>query len=210
MNSPTKIFYTKIHSIGIFFLSFPIVFLLNSCLFSNCNEVQLSKDDKTWIQCYGNVDTILFTSNYSNVDTFVLEEKYDAYTTCSKFELGPDVYNYIGIDYSKLSNSKKSSQHIYIGIDKDFSHGEGRECIKSFQIYDLNASFDSLNKRNLNIKWVEFPRLSKNKIKSMNFEVGDEFSGTSEDIKSFVWSKKYGLLRYELKTGEIFSLTSLN
>lgn len=69
--------------------------ILHSC-FSNCNEIKLSNDDREWSKCYQKANKLIFLSDLNHRDTLVLKDRYEDYTTCSKFELGPNVYNYLG------------------------------------------------------------------------------------------------------------------
>lgn len=188
-----------------------VIFLLvtlQSC-FSNCNEIKLTKADKVWLKPYSTVDTILFKSDKNRIDTFALNANdriYEGYTTCSKFELGPNIYNYSGISFRSNKHHGSSSCRLSIQVTKDHQEPTDLECIKEFEIFDLNASF--VNDLDSSLK-MEYLTLSINnrKTKTYFFTLGDNFSNNySGNVMSFNWSKKYGLVRYVLFTGETYNL----
>ena len=97
---------------------FFLILLLYSCLFSNCNEINLSSKDREWINLYDSIDTLVFNSENNKEQIFILKDKYNDYTTCSKFELGPDVYNYVGIEFWDSLNNFA----ISLNLSKDLFH----------------------------------------------------------------------------------------
>lgn len=180
---------------------------LQSCLFSNCNEIELSKDDRNWANCYQGINSLVFSNDSNEQAKFNLKSEYEDYTTCSKFELGPDVYNYYGLEFSQVGKSNKLNNKICINLDRDFEHGADKECIKSFQVLDLGSSFDNTVDTMLVVKYIDLPTFSSHPIKTYYFEVGDSFSDKSTDyVRSFYWSRQFGLVQYELINGEIYKL----
>ncbi len=192
--------------ITIFLLYVFGLFTLQSCLFSNCNEISLSEEERKWVEFYEKSDTLIFSNNEDVRDIFVLSKKYEDYTTCSKIELGPDVYNYLGITFLETGKPNKRSNKINISLKKDFQHIANNEFIKSFQVFDLRSSFDNPEDTALVTEYIDLQGL-KSRIKTYFFKVGDSFSdNTNNKIRSYNWSKKFGLVKYVLKNGQTFHL----
>lgn len=85
------------------------------------------------------------------------------------------------------------------------------ECIKSFQVYDLYASVDSITDKNLVIEYINLPAISNKPIKTYRFVVGDGFSDKeSQKVESFNWSKQFGVVKYVIKfVNEEYYLNSI-
>ena len=183
---------------------YPVVFItgLQSCLFSNCNEIKLSKEDKSWMAPYNNVESVVFKSDQNNLDTFFFKERSESYTTCTKIELGPNIYNSSGMSFQSKNTSKKSPKGFYIGLTKDYFHELPSGCIIDLDVFDLNLHFDSI--KDLNFEIVVNLH---NQRKYYTIRESRE-SGQNTTIKSYNWSKKSGLMRYEMNTGEFFHLIS--
>lgn len=179
---------------------FILILFLNSCLFSNCNEINLSSKDKQWINLYESIDTLIFQTENKKEQIFILKDKYNDYTTCSKFELGPDVYNYIGIEFWDSINDFT----ISINLSKDYNHNTKYNTDYYLSVTDLHSTFDSATYHQLNIQNIYLPN-KKKLFKTYFFETGDKLSNNnSKIVKSFNWSEKFGLLKYENKKGEVF------
>lgn len=179
---------------------FFLILLLYSCLFSNCNEINLSSKDREWINLYDSIDTLVFNSENNKEQIFILKDKYNDYTTCSKFELGPDVYNYVGIEFWDSLNNFA----ISLNLSKDLFHNTKNNTDYSLSVSDLNSTFDSTSFHELKIQNIKFPNKKKS-FKTFYFETGDKLSNNnSKIVKSFNWSEKFGLLKYENKKGEVF------
>lgn len=178
--------------------------LLQSC-FSNCNEIKLSQDDRSWITPYLNIKSVIFKSDQNNQDTFFLKEKYEDYTTCSKFELGPNIYNYAAITFESKNTPKSLKKKFSVGIEKDHSHELPSECLIRLSLLDLDSRFDNLKDSLLIFETITNPYNGRN-YKTLRFTRGDRFTSTPSRIRSYNWSKEDGLIRYEMASGEEFYL----
>jgi hypothetical protein len=178
--------------------------LLQSC-FSNCNEIKLSQADKSWIAPYSQTKSVIFKSDGNNQDTFFLKDKYEDYTTCSKFELGPNVYNYAAITFESKNVPKSLNKKFSVRIEKDYSHESLSECIIGLSIFDLDSRFDNLKDSKLIFEKITNPYDGRN-YNTFKFTRGDRFTSTPSRIKSYNWSKEEGLISYEMASGEIFYL----
>lgn len=185
-----------------------LLMTLQSC-FSNCNEIKLTRADKVWLKPYLSVDTLLFRSDKNNIDTFYIESNnriHEGYTTCSKFELGPDIYNYSGVSFQSKKCHGSSTCYFSIGLTKEYQKPTELECVKDFDAFDLNAHFVSDLDSSLKVEYVRLPMNNK-KTKTFFFQLGDDFTNDyAGKVTSFNWSKKYGLVRYVLFTGETYLL----
>jgi uncharacterized protein YneR len=169
----------------------------------------LTKADKVWLKPYLTVDTVLFKSDKNRIDTFALDAKdgiYEDYTTCSKFELGPNTYNYSGASLQSKERHGSGNRGFSIGITKDHQEISDLECIKNVQVFDFYADFVYESDTNLKVEYLSVP-LNHKRTKTYFFEMGDQFSGSHKSkIISCNWSKKCGLVRYVLFTGEVYDL----
>ena len=66
-----------------------LFWVLNSCVFSNCEKLNLSDADIEWFSCYEEGQTLYFENQYGQVDTLVVFTSKVYYSQCNKFELDP-------------------------------------------------------------------------------------------------------------------------
>lgn len=182
-----------------------LLIVLQSCLFSNCNEILLTPKDKSWLRAYEKSDTIIFKGNRNGADTLLLDREssfYDGFTTCSKIELGPNTYNYSDVSLRLMNKQKSYNRSVFVSISKDHQDAGEKECIKEFTVFNADGGFVEESDSTL---VVEYITLSWNKEEIKTFLFTDMTS--SSPVYSFNWNKKYGLVRYEMDSGEVFELT---
>lgn len=178
--------------------------LLQSC-FSNCNEIKLSPKNKLWLKPYTKTEFVIFKSNKNSLDTFHLKDSYTDYTTCSKFELGPNIYNYAGIRFESKQKIKTFKRHFSVSLDKNYSNESTDECSIILSVFDLDSRFDSNEDSLFVFEHIKNPYTGK-AYHALKFNRGDRFTSTPSYITSYLWDQKEGLISYELSSGEIFYL----
>lgn len=177
-----------------------VCFLFHSCFFYNCKKEELTERELSWFDVYRLNDTLIFQSNLLSLDSVIVFKK-DLYNTdCNKLERGfiqEHVYN---LQLHFISNNKEKE---YNTISMEFRKINDSPCLKCFRVMDLWGYYDSEKAPLLNNEI----RINNKEYKTYYFEKG-EFANSfgNENIKSFHWSDKYGLVRYSKKTGEVYTL----
>lgn len=177
--------------------------LLNSCLFSGCKKVNLTKSEKSWFNAYKLKQIVIFKSNLGNVDTFFVKQKFLTYTSCSKLERGPSQYEIISINLLNKKNKSNNTVDVNIEFSKSYQDSLSIPCIKYFRVYDLTGGYESIEDTLIykSIIW------QNKKYNSLFFKFGSTLTSEyASKIESFNWTKELGLLRYTTFKGEVFEL----
>lgn len=177
---------------------FILGFLLNACVFSNCETIDLTKEEKSYFDTFQTNKTLKFKNKILNSTIiFNIDFKIMEYSTCSKIEIGPFVNQYFNIQYeSNISDSNWLTQFsIYFEKEK-----KQKKCFKEFRCLDFYTNFyDETDK----LKWIEF----KNKPLQVLFLDKHKFKEQPNNyVKAIYWSKKYGLVRFDTFDGQYFEL----
>ena len=176
--------------------------LFHSCFFDNCKKQELTLDEKSWFKPYHLYDTIIFKSDRFNLDSLLVNSKEDYFSKCNKLEIGPLKKNTFYILLKPLTENKDVYSDISIEFRKE---SEASPCLKHIRVYTLWGFYES--KTDI---WVSQKiRLNTDGKEYMSYYFEDNETANSfgnNIIKSFNWSKKYGLLRYEKNSGEVFDL----
>lgn len=185
----------------VFILVLPI---FTACFGENqCKKVSIPLKEKEWFEAYKTVDRIIFLNKKSNQrDTFELDRKLiTTYSPCNRFELGRYQFesNKIKFKATKCHGNNKNFCSFQLSITMDYDF-KARGSVRFFRVYDLNSGDNEVTRM---IK----PSWSKDSIETLYFEKGTSgFAHTSKFIRSFNWSKKFGLLQYTTLTGEVYEL----
>jgi len=170
--------------------------VFTSCLFSNCDQILLSDEDKAWCELYDTSQVLIFKSNLGNIDTFTITTT-NYLSQCNKFELSDYQYQRMSVVYNKNNHEFAS-----LSIQKTT---QNKPCTKTIQIGNLKSDFSHLA-----TEYIQLPNV-KNSVKSNYFLASANTEITNFDsrkIKSFNWHKTFGLLQYITQDGEIFKNTT--
>jgi hypothetical protein len=177
--------------------STPLVGCLNT---GSCNRVRLSEAEKKWIEFYSEGDTLIF-GNTKQIKEFVVTDKGSGFTACNKFELGPNEYENNG------ALLKSNTLEININFTKENQNNNEPDCHKNIYVSDLYSK----NITNLGVlkqEPVYVPYLNKEiptyLITSDTLTI--DIDGGNQYVRSFNWSKKYGVVRYTRFNDEVFTL----
>lgn len=195
----------------------PILVLICIYLFSacknntGCKKISISQDEKKWLDFFNIGDSILFKSNFDNIDTFIVHDvQNDFYSSCNKFELGENQYESQSVSLkllNKIKVEKTKQENVWFSFSKDVNNMRDSSSQKYFKVFDFETKwFSDLNQ--LDSDTINLSTTSK----TYHTYVFDR-SGTNQNpdgspaiIKTFWWSKYFGLLRYETSQGEVFEL----
>lgn len=179
---------------------------------NNCEVIALSKSDKDWFQFYKKHSAICFLSNFKNKDTLIVNNPIKSvYTTCNKFELSGYQYEELSLSLKpkKCYSIEKDYCEISINFTKHLQKNMNIDCHKSFRVYDLCTQ--TLDNMNQYMDTIYIESLKKS-VSCFTFSFLDtnftDLNGGDKILKDFSWSKEYGLIRYELNSGEKFELFS--
>jgi len=171
-----------------------VLFIFKSCFFSNCEKVNLTSEDRTWLSPYRLNDTVIFKSNKLNIDTFlVFVYNYSSFSKCNKLERSNNIYEEAGFSLKNINNDEF---RVFMSLYKLYQEKTDTICLKDIRVNDLKVSFSLHDKK-------EDVELNNNLIDTYYF-VGDTLNKYKK-IYSFNWSKTKGLIRYKNNNGEVFS-----
>jgi hypothetical protein len=179
---------------------------LTSCGFSNCEEIALSKDERKTFKSYFIGQHIIYKSNLNNLDTFLVTNLNNYYTTCSKFELGDRVYNYLTVTMQKVKNGKVNKKVFWGQAVKFEKRSKNKPCNKHFQVFGLVG--DGREGDTLIEKWITNTHSLKNQLCwyfEFNLNTSDLYGGIVP-VNCYYWNKSDGLVRYIATSGEVFDL----
>lgn len=187
-----------------------IATVLSSCLNSlGCKKVTITEEEKEWLKFATLNDTFLFKSNINSVDTFVVTFWDDNnFTDCNRFEKGENQYEYNSISMRRINKSRdypaKDSEALFI-FEKSVNNQSDSTSYKRFTVFDFRtdgfANFADFPLVNLELS------TTKTSYTANLFDrsgVHGNKDGSPVFIKSFLWSKENGLLKYETASGEVF------
>jgi len=184
------------------FILLLFTFFLKSCYFSNCKQVSLSGADKIWFSPYSLGDTIFFISNKLNIDTFLVSDKGNYYSTCSKLELGNFQYETMRLSLESFNCHGIESDRCFSQIEFSMNSSNHDQSEKRFKLFDLKGELSSdtpSEKIMLGVSDVVYDTyLFKKDISA--------FSSSNHFLNSFNWHPEYGLVRYTTNKGEVFDL----
>lgn len=183
---------------NIFSLLILFLFFLEGC--SECEKLNLSQDEKSWVNHFKTGQRSFYKSTKEQIDTIEVTEVRNFYTPCNKIELSKyqfEVYDasFIIKSVSKYNNDKcllvyKTSSYepripnIYFG-----NLGPRKNGLEN----KVPVAIDTI---------VEGVKLSSvyYYAKGLNTE---EY-GETERFKNFFWDKQSGLVAYTTVDGELF------
>ena len=173
----------------------------------SCEQLQLSNNDKEWINCYNLYDTLIFKSKFNNYDTFFVSSKRDFHEECNIFEKGEHTNHTISIeirptkcpfDLDKFNRSSILPNYCLIEI----------EITKKDKLLEANPNIMVLGLEASKPHNSSEFSVGKYKYHSCYFfESGKSARNYGmEYLQSFYWDKYAGLVQYKTIKNEIFEL----
>lgn len=169
-----------------------------SC-FLYCPNLELTAEDKEWTDIYQIGQTITFKSNRNHVQKFKVNYKKTFYSNCVE----SNKHEQLSLVLTK-ENCKDISIYCEVSL-LIVKNKKGVPCVKFFSVYDLKSN-----------NWNQTDTMKHNLIMlSTTDKLYDSFlfednisayGGGSNSLKSFNWSKEFGLIRYTTYKGEVFEL----
>lgn len=169
-----------------------------------CKKKSLIKSDKAWFDTYTEGDTIVFKSN-KNLDTFIVVTAGTFYSDCNRFEFGEVQYNQGIVSMRQFKDGKLRmlGDKIQLEFSNQTKLENSKLSNKNFLVFDLKVELIDL--KEIKRDTIIFKKTKESVYRfSSNDKFSKDFDGSSFEIKSFHWSKEFGLLRYETKEGETF------
>lgn len=185
-----------------------VITILLSCGDSICEKKRIDRKELNWLKYYKEGQIIYFKSDKASVDSFLVYSVINNFTQCNRFELGKNQYEYISVTLEAINEDWKKSKFNKIFIDYSVDNTTDDKkgfCNKGFLLLNLNTNveIDDLSKNRVDTLYS--PSLGKEIICNM-FTLGKEAQTESsyKRVKSFYWSEQYGLICYEMFSGEKF------
>lgn len=173
---------------------------LTGCVFSNCDKIDLKKDDLEKMSHYEDLNYLEFKSDSGNTD--ILEVTYNAssYSPCNKIELSKYQYQSRRISFSNSGWHGDTYSDVSFSLDNKYRN----DSSAAFYMYVHNVicTYDEVN----SIDTIKISNSFK-PIVARKFQWdGSLGSGKNAEINSFHWSDSIGLVRYTTHSGEIYNL----
>lgn len=185
-----------------------LALLMTSCIYQKITH--MDSDDMIWLDAYHINDTIVFGSTKNNTDTMIIVSKI---IKNSKFPFYISTYSseYLAsgvIRFNIHQSSTDDTIKCTVWFDKYYKN---LPVIQSFAFGGFKSMIDQwLVPRQRRLWNVIIDNKSFNDciiVDSDNPLCDTTNHYEKNDIRKFIWSKKDGLLMYELTNGELFTLT---
>lgn len=180
-----------------------LFFILFGCILppNECEKVDLSPEEKEWFDVYKVGQHVIFTNSVGVSDTLIVNKITNGYTICYGTEHGYRQYNIV-ILRMRLNHNELDLKGM-LRFQKSI-YSDATE--KSFQIAGLNWHYDTLA-GNLKFEKI-YLKSKKDSVDTYQLNEGNRSGSADGDavIKSFNWSKRYGLVRYVTKENETYEI----
>jgi hypothetical protein len=185
--------------------------VMQSCGLPYCKKFQLENEDLLWLTPYEKGDMIIFRSELDRLDTILITDKdiTNPSNTC--------IFDLRGCNWMEGDNEFKASagfEFIFIhdtvvqkngidlgGIFRIKKHEKNRPALPELSLCELYS------RKNTIYKDTSIFLLKKQIVDCLVLHRDECDIGESQPqlgIKSFVWSKRHGLVQYTIETGEKF------
>lgn len=167
---------------------------------TNCEKLNLSAEEKDWVNQYKIGQQFIYKNEAGQVDTITVKDTSNKYTPCNQVELSKYQYEIYSVIF------KLRSQNIYNNDEPSITMTtqEWKQRIPYIYFGNLGLHRNDLqNRMPIKIDTV----LSGVKLTSVYYyskELNTEQYGEKEFFKNFFWSKQSGLVAYTTVKGEIF------
>ncbi len=182
-----------------------LLFFISLFLYSCCKELRFNESETYWTDVYKKGDVITFKSNIfstknellSQIDTIFILNKTENKPTgnCNFMVSNYDVEGCI-IDYNYKHDSTLSEPNLFV---QHFKENKG-ESLPVLRVYDMEFSRGKLKDTT-----VVLNTTGAKLTDCYTFHSKDVYKGWSVfKLKTFVWSKKMGLVMYIGENGQKF------
>ena len=184
---------------------FSLLFSLYSCFNSHCINLFFEQNETYWTDVYSKGDTLIFTSNFANGlanhnDTIFIVDKrtYKPKGDCNPIEVSNYDRESCIVDYAYKHDTILSDNDYFVQHVKE-NTGLSLPVIR---VYGLEYSKQILNDTTIILKATGI------KLEDCyTFHKQDCFNSLPKfKIKTFIWSKKQGLVMFIGESGEKFEL----
>ena len=174
--------------------------ILTGCLFSDCEKIDLKKEDLAKLEFYDDLEYLVFKSDSNNIETLIVTGNGLSYSSCNKFELSEFQYQ------SKTIRFINSGWHgdFYSSISFTLDNKYRNDSSAVFYLR-VHCAMNEYNKY-VSIDTISNPFLSKSFVGKKFPWDGSLGSGKDDEIRSFHWNDSIGLVRYTTKGGEKYDL----
>ncbi|WP_343606269.1 hypothetical protein [Fluviicola sp.] len=187
--------------------------LIFSCgVNSDCKRKLLTSREKNWFKNYQNGELRLYRNQFGKIDTFTVAIGPSEFSICNKIELSEYIYErqYLKLRAKNCYKQVASDCGFSISFFVDARGVTEKECAKKFRLFDLTSSeITDLSKLKEKKDTMLHFGESISSYHFDSFNARDAYYGYTQ-FRSFDVSKKYGLIRYELKNGERFELWKIS
>jgi len=167
-----------------------------------CKEFKLSTDDLKW-QPYEVDDILVFESNIGEVDSIKITSIDSYLNPKDPLAVFPDEYETLFVNGKLLNPNKEDKQWDHVNFLNLTSSEETwitfniKKISDSLRYAEAKYSVDQLNRFYNNKKVInncinDIIELKPNYTGGLDYEF---------DLKTYLWSKKYGYVRYSFKKG---------
>ena len=174
--------------------------IMMSCFNTHCINLFFEKDETYWTDAYNKGDTIVFSSNRNNCDTIFIVGKtsYKPNGNCNPVEVSNYDCESCVIDYTfKHDTITRKSDYLVQHVKENRG-----SAIPVLRVYGLEYSGKTLKDTTIVLN-TNVTKLND----CYSFHKKDCYDGWSNyKLKTFVWSKKMGLVMFVGENGEKFEI----
>jgi hypothetical protein len=172
-----------------------IALTFESCIFSDCEKLDLVNEDIEWFEPYEINQKLFFKNQFNDIDSMIVYDKSLKYTQCNKFELSEYQYQkaYLRINDLNESNLARNNK-----IQITFTQKEKKDLsLKNFVVYGYYFNIHDLNTE-LNDTIIDLKHFNKDKVKCYVFESKNSpaYGHSTSKLNKFFWNKEKGLVKY--------------
>ncbi len=173
---------------------------LTGCLFSNCEKIDLKKEDLKKLEFYNGLKYLVFKSDSGNVDTLTVTFNDLSYSPCNKFELSE--FQYQNRDISFKNSGWHGDTYSGISFSLDNEYRDDSSAVFYLNVHCAMCEYDEFS----SIDTITNIHSSKTYIcKKFSWD-GSAGSGKDKEIEDFHWNDSIGLVRYTTHSGEKYEL----
>ena len=180
-----------------YILIFLIALLFESCIFSGCEKLDLSKAELEWFNSYKVGQTLYYKNQYDDIDTLIVYKNDLRYSPCNKFELSEYQYQKAEIRINDKNNKNSARNNR---VQMTYVQKEDELSFKHIHVFDYHFNGSNLNKE-LKDTIINLQHFQNEKVKCLIFGTKDNLTHdtSNNDLKKFYWNKEKGLIKYVLR-----------
>ncbi|MFO7790149.1 MAG: hypothetical protein R6V32_06220 [Bacteroidales bacterium] len=165
------------------------ILLLSACIFSPYEYVDMDDSNRPNLE---NGDTLLFTDSEGEVDTLVLfiRNDYDHYDD--------DYHEFMNLKYNIICNGILDSLIFYVQLNIAINGAKiGSDGHYFDKLADKAIAYEQFGQIYFDVIEFEMPE---------SYEYGGEIHAIDSPFENLWYSKKHGIVRYDMKDGESYKL----